>query len=391
MIQGLVQGAASAVNQAVNQAAGAVRDLASQPEKLVTRGPADHFKDSFDLKGLFSKGKEIFTGAKEFFSQNNSVGKIVGHGLDKIGLPDWASSFAGGAVDMMMMNPRGYEQIMMGVSHAAGEMGLDGFSSFMATASDVTSMATTVGKKVALTAVTGGAGAPGLLASLGHLGKFGQAAATVGKAAQHVQTAMNVVDGLKSGNLGSLGGILSSFGGNAGIIGEALEKFGGGQIGDLLGGVFGDGGDLLGKLFQNLDLSEILGNTLPDLADILSINTGDIQGLAGPILDVGKQLASMVGQGSDLPGTQLFRSEAGEALVQALGAFINQEIGATLGASEIAVNAVIDEAAAMTEGMMNVAGLSSDVAREIMEILLQLGSINQSSAVSDLVGTQLRC
>lgn len=396
-IRDKVDRAATAVADLTTRGVNKATDVAMSGKEKVQEGASNLFdKDSFELGSLKDVGASLWDGAKDVFKGEGSLGGMVAGALDTVGLPEWAGDIIGAGVDLMSMNPKGYEHLLSGLSGIAGEVGLEDLEGFLDTASSVTGMAVDVGNKAAMMYFTGGTSAAGMLnqasqtGALGHLGQVAGAAEEIGG---KLETAMGAVNAFKEGDLvGAGGAILSSFGGNVGILDEVFGGLGDSGVGELVGGLLGgDGSDLLGAVFEQfggellseLPVGEILGE--------LGLDHEALRGLAGPIVDIGKELASRAGESLEMPGTGILNSPAGEALREALTSLVDSEVGSILAEMGLSAAGLVNEAADHTQGMMDMAGLDEDVARDVLSVLVQLGSMAGSSMVSDMMGAQVRC
>lgn len=386
------------VGRAINTAGRAVETLVNTATQEVSKAATDivsdakdYFNvDNFSLKGM---GKGALEGFKDMLSGKGGLGHVVDGALDGLGLPDWVGNFVGAAVSFMTFDPSGYELLLKGGGMIAGEMGHEGLEKFLDVAGDVTGMAVGIGKQVALTTMTGGAGAAGALGQVAaHAGKAGQAMQWISKGAQiagHVNKAMDVVGALKDGNvLGAGMALFDVFGGNLGVVGDL---FGDSGLGDVLGGLLGEGGGLIGDLLGKLGPELLSELPVDDILGQLGLGTDAFSGLAGPIVEIGKELLGQLGESIDLPGTAIFGSEAGQQLVQILAGLLSEQVSGVLSEIGVSAEAVIDAAAQTTAGMIDVAAHDAQVAMELIELLMQMSSMASSALVSDLVGAQIHC
>lgn len=387
-LMGVIRSAGNAVQAIVNTAKDEVSNVANQ----AVSEAKDYFNtDNLSLKGM---GKGAWEGIKDVLSGKGGLGHVVDGALDGLGLPDWVGNFAGAAVNFMTMDPGGGAELALkGGAMLAGEAGNEKLENFLSVAGDVTGMATMVGKQVALSVVTGGAGSAGVFAQLGaNAGQLGQAAQWVSKGVEiagHVDKAINVAGAIKDGNILGVGSALfSAFGGNAGVLGDLM---GNSEIGGLLGNLFGDGGGLLGNVLEQFG-PELL-NQLPlgDILGQLGLGSDSLSGLAGPIVEIGKELVGMIGQSVDLPGTALFASQAGQDLIGTLANILSAQVSGALGDLEVTAEAMIQTAAQTTAGMIDVAAHDAGVAMELMELLAQMSAMGGSALVSDLMGAHIHC
>lgn len=391
MVRNAIQTAQTAVESIVNHTSQEVTKATTDIAGEVT----DYFNlDNLSLKGL---GKGAWDGLKTVLSGGGGLGHVVDGALDGLGLPDWVGNFAGAAVNFATMNHGGAAELLLkGGGMLAGEAGLDGLEGFLSTAGDITGMAMRIGTQVAMTVATGGAGAAGVLGQLGaNAGKLGQVGQFLGKGlemAGGMEGILNIAGAFKGGDVAGVGSALFDvFGGNFGAIGDLLGGLGGSGIGEALGGLLGESGGLLGNVLQQfggdllsqLPVGEILGQ--------LGLGSDGLSGLAGPIVEIGKELVGMVGESVDLPGTALFASEAGKELVAVLADLLSEQVSGTLNDLAVTSEAVIDAAAQTTAGLIDVAANDAEVARELIELLLQMSTMGTSAPVSDLVGAHIHC
>jgi hypothetical protein len=118
------------------------------------------------------------------------------------------------------------------------------------------------------------------------------------------------------------------------------------------------------------------------------LDTDALGGLAGPIVDIAKE---MVGSAvEDLPGMEILDSDAGQALLGALTGMIEGAVGDIADSTGLPISDIVSETADYTQSMMDMAGLDSDVAEDILSTLLQTGSMAAASKLSDVLGAQVR-
>lgn len=382
-----VKDAVSNARDAVSDVASAASDVGSAGKDLAKEGAGTVFDgDIFEMDTL----KTVLGGTAEVLTGKRTAGSTLGGVLDRVGLPDWATDFAQAAVDGMMGRvDSSIPAVLSATSGVSEKAGLDGLSDFLGTASDVTGVAGDIGRTALLTYATGGLGKAGIAAEVGRAGQLGKAGTLVAQAsdlADSAETAVDVVQGHRDGDLAAVGsGMLDMMGvelyGLDEVLGDQIDPEVLEAIQHSLGGTNGVLTQVLGQMPQFHMLDDAAMN---QILDDLDTSPDDAAVTAEEVVDFALQIGRQAEAGTGL-GTHILDSDEGQAFVDALA-----DAAPGGGSGEFDGDALVREVARTTRGLLDMADMDPDVATDVAQTLAQAGAMTNTSAVGELIGAQMR-
>lgn len=340
-----------ATNADMSKAASTLKETASS-------GASNWFTDIFEKKsdsgggGLFSKLGNLLGG---------SIGTMLNKALDSLGLPDWVGDIAGAAVDFCTGNYVGaVANGLDALEDVARACGGDELAGFLKAGSDITNMF-----------------AP---TSLGNLGKVGELASSAKQVTSQIETGLSVVDNLKNGDIaGAASGVLSMFGGelqgSLGALGNALPSWAADNFTDDLARALGNGGcsrpasDLKNEIFDALKRGG-----LPGLG-----RSSTRSSLLSQAFEMIKHACTVAG--GSKPGAPGFPNLPPEAM---------RIIGPGNWKPQNPLHQLIERAIANTLSQLNLCSANEELARQILDVLLQKTSMAQGVDLCSHLGATLR-
>ena len=393
---GSIKGAVSSAKDAVSDVASKTADVGRAGKDVVGRaatGANGLFdRDIFEFDTL----KNMAKGVGEVMTGQRTIGDLAGSALDSMGLPDWATDFAAAAIDGATLRPdASLENILSGAAGLAEKAGAEGLSSFLETAGDVSGMATSPGSGLASSVASGGVDKTSLVARASQsaeLGSMSELASRAGDIAGQVDTAVDTVGALSQGDLVGAGtGVFDLVGneiqGWEELLGDAVNS----DVSEALQQTLQSGREITAEVLDQyaslqdlsaMDIVDRLDLDLPELDAAV-----ELRSVVDFALEIAEHDATEVGRGI---GTELFGSQAGQALVDMLIAAAEIQADTAISGLDVGVEAMVTEATDTARGFLNVADFSTVVARDIVETLEQMGSISDSAQVCEMVGTQVR-
>lgn len=401
-IGNVVNNAKDAVEDVTSMGADAVDGLMDGKEDLLggageTLGDAASQlfdQDVFEMDTLSDLGGAILDNGAGGIGGVDSVGSAVSGAVDSLGMADWAGDVASTAVEFAMGNPEGVtEHGENSVGHLADAADHGGLEGFLDMAGDVTGMFNDGGMMASLSDLIGGVDG-GILSQLGDAGQFDQLGDILGQVtdlAGHADSAIDLVDNFRDGDLAAAGAdLFDCLGGNfdsiADLLGDAVDP---GML-EQFEGVFGEGGELLSEVLGEFGDSELLSElSATEILEELGVAEDEINDLAETIVDLAGDIAEIDVDAVGL-GTAMIESEAGQELIGDLTDIAEKLGGEMIDGVDGSIQSLLTEAMMSSQGMIDVADHDEEVAAGITELLEQAGSMTDSASVSDMMGAQVR-
>ena len=405
-IMSAVSDAAQAVNEVVNMTTGAASKAAVEGGQQaigdLTNQASGLFRDDlFEWGTVKEIGSGILSDAMNILKGEGSVGMIANGAMDRMGLPDWAGDFVGANIDFAtMQHHRGVEQLLSGTGGLADTVGAEGVGQFLGAASDKVGMFNNTFDGIALSVATGGLGGGAGLA-IGGLGGDGVLGGLLslgdaGGLGEHLGTAIDLAQNFGDGDFGSIAsGMMDMLGGNADLLGSIFEGGIDPQVMEAVISSLGQGDETLAQIINafaanpetiiGLDPEQIL-----EQAGIAAESVGQA-GMAAAELAAQIAIAQAERDGAMIreTGTAIIESDLGQSMLGKLAEAATSIIGGGDAVGDV-ISSLFDSAASTTAGMVDMAQHDAEVAREIMELLMQMHAMSGASNISDMLGAQVR-
>lgn len=368
------------VSSALSKAKDAVGDLSSgdSAAAATTDAPAGPDGESSGLDSLADFGSSLLGGAKDVLTGRETMGGAVGGALDSLGLPDWATDFAGAAVDYKTGNiPGAIEHGASGIGHVAEEAGAEGVADFAHTASDVTGMYNDVQGSI-----MGGRGIPGGVSAvadgLDDLGGRADGLADQGEIGIETAEAAHNGDGAEATR------------GLCEMVGSGIEV----SVPQLA-----EGDHALSRALEDgVRLVVSVEDEFDDPGEATGLSTGEVLDRIGEDPEFADRLAEEVlalieefnADGGDEPvGTRIAESQAGEAFVERL-VEIAEDHRTFADVDDVEARQVVTASVDSARGILDVADRNPEVAIDIVGTLERTGAASASTNVSEIRGAEIR-